>query len=200
VGIISGQGRAFCTGIDLGEEKGQQVDVDEVYLTILDVRKPLLAAVHGYCLAQGAGIALNCDIRIAADDTKFGWPQATRGMISLSGTCLAAHHMPKNFAYEAMFTGELFDAAQAERLFMINRLVPRDKLMSTTEEMARKIASNAPLALQGIKEATSLGDDLSLAKRLRVAKNIQNRVKQSKDFHEGIAAFLEKRKPVWRAE
>ena len=116
VAILSGKGRAFCPGIDLTEQKpGLTFNVDEVYFSILGVKKPLIAAVHGYCLAQGAGIAFCCDIRVAAEGTKFGWPQVKRGMSSISGPSFAAHHLPLNYAYEYLFTGELFDAQEAYR-------------------------------------------------------------------------------------
>ena len=201
VAILSGKGRAFCPGIDLTEEKpGQTINVDDVYLSILNVKKPLIAAVHGYCLAQGAGIAFSCDIRIAAEGTRFGWPQVKWGMISISGTSFATHHLPLNYAYEYLFTGEFFDAQDAYRLNMVNRVVPEDKLMSTAEEMARKIQNNAPLAIQGVKEAALMGLELPLPQRMRCAKLIQARIKQTKDFQEGILAFKEKREPVWRGE
>jgi enoyl-CoA hydratase len=200
VAILSGKGRAFCTGIDLGEQKGQQIDVDEVYLAVADVKKPIIAALHGYCLAQGAGVALSCDIRVATEDTKFGWPQVTRGIISISGSCLAPHHLPLNFAYEYLFTGELFGTDVASRFNLINRVVPPNQHLAVAEEIARKIAQNAPIAVQGMKEATAMGLELPLKERLRCAKLIQNRVKQSKDYYEGIRAFAEKRKPVWKGE
>ena len=201
VAILSGKGRAFCPGIDLTEQKpGQVINVDDVYFSILGVTKPLIAAVHGYCLAQGAGIAFCCDIRIAAEGTKFGWPQVKRGMSSISGPTFAAHHLPLNYAYEYLFTGELFDAQEAYRFDLVNRVVPQDKLMSTAEEMAEKILNNAPLAVQGMKEAIQMGIELPLPQRMHGAKLILNRIKQTKDFQEGMLAFKEKREPVWRGE
>ncbi|MBA7690043.1 Enoyl-CoA-hydratase [subsurface metagenome] len=201
VAILSGKGRAFCPGIDLTEQKpGLTFNVDEVYFSILGVKKPLIAAVHGYCLAQGAGIAFCCDIRVAAEGTKFGWPQVKRGMSSISGPSFAAHHLPLNYAYEYLFTGELFDAQEAYRFNLINRVVPQDKLMSAAEEIAGKILNNAPLAVQGMKEAAQMGLELPLPQRMHSAQLILNRIKHTKDFQEGILAFKEKREPVWRGE
>ncbi len=139
VAILSGNGRAFCTGADLGEQKGQQIDVDEVYLSIADIKKPIIAAVHGYCLAQGAGLAFSCDIRVASEETKFGWPQVTRGIISISGSCLAPHHLPLNFAYEYLFTAELFGTDVANRFNLINRVVPAQQHVAVAEEIAGKL-------------------------------------------------------------
>jgi enoyl-CoA hydratase/carnithine racemase len=200
VAILSGKGRAFCTGIDLGEQKGQQINVDEVYLSIADIKKPIIAALHGYCLAQGAGLAFSCDIRVATEDTKFGWPQVTRGIISISGSCLLPHHIPLNFAYEYLFTGELFGTDVANRFSLINRVVPPNQHVSVAEEIANKILQNAPIAVQGMKEATAMGLEMPLKGRLRCAQLIQSRVKRSKDYYEGIRAFAEKRKPVWTGE
>jgi enoyl-CoA hydratase/carnithine racemase len=200
VAILSGKGRAFCTGIDLGEQKGQQIDVDNLYLAILGIKKPIIAALHGYCLAQGAGIALLCDIRIAAEGTLFGWPQVKRGMISISGSCIAPKYLPLNLIYEYLFNGELFDTSIASKFNLINKIVPLDKLLITAEEIAFKISENAPLAVQGTKEAIINGLELPLKERLKIAKNIQNRIKQSKDYFEGIKAFSEKRKAIWIGE
>jgi len=151
-------------------------------------------------LAQGLTITLCSDIRIAAKSSKFGWPQAKVGISSMGGPAFAVHCLPRNYGYEYLLTGELFNAQDAFRLGMVNRVVPEDKLMSAAEEMARKILSNAPLAVQGIKAAASMGLEISLYQRLRVAETIQDRVMKTKDAQEGLLAFKEKRAPLWRGE
>ncbi len=159
VAILYGKGRAFCSGADLaGEDPEFIAKVDTLYLNILTLTKPTIAAVHGFCLAQGIGITLCSDIRVAAEDTKFG--------------CFN----------------------------LINRVVPGDKLMSTAEEIAKKIAANAPLAVQAMKEAALMGLEVNLAQRLRIGGMIIARVMQTKDAQEGLRAFEEKREPVWRGE
>lgn len=201
VAILSGKGRAFCAGADLaGMDVGFIAKVDTLYLTIQALRKPTIAAVHGFCLAQGLGITESCDIRVAAEDTKFGWPQVKRGISSISGPAFAVHYLPRNFGYEYIFTGEFFGTQEATRFNMLNRVVPEDKLMSTAEEMAKKIAANAPLAVQAMKEAALMGLEVNLAQRLRIGGMILARVMQTKDAQEGLRAFKEKREPVWRGE
>ncbi len=112
--ILSGNGRAFCVGLDLTEvDVKSATEADRLYLDILRIMKPIICCVHGFCLAQGDGIAFCCDIRIAADDTKFGWPQARRGISSISGPSFAAHHLPLGYAFEYLFTGEFFSAKEA---------------------------------------------------------------------------------------
>jgi len=205
VAIFSGKGRGFCSGADLGAELGEAdtefiAKVDMLYLDILSLKKPTIAAVHGFCLAQGLGITLCSDIRIGAEGTKFGWPQVKRGISSISGPAFAVHYLPRNFGYEYLFTGEFFSTEEAFRFNMLNRIVPEERLMPTAEEMARKIAANAPLAVQAMKEAALLGQEMNLAQRLRVGGMILARIIKTKDAEEGLRAFQEKREPVWRGE
>ena len=201
VAILCGKGRAFCTGADLaGEDPEFLAKVDMLYLDILALRKPTIAAVHGFCLAQGMGIALCSDIRIAAENTKFGWPQVKRGISSISGPAFAVHYLPRNFGYEYLFTGDFFGTQEATHFNVINRVVPEDKLMSTAEEIAKKITTNAPLAVQAMKEAALMGLEVDLAHRLRIGGMILARVVKTKDAQEGLRAFEEKREPVWRGE
>ena len=201
VAIISGNGRAFCPGIDLTEVSIESAaEIDRLYLEILRVMKPLICAVHGFTLAQGDGIAFCCDIRVAADDAKFGWPQPKRGISSISGPSFAAHHLPLGYAFEYLFTGEFFDAQEAYRLNMVNRVVPKDKLISTAEEIAKKILECAPLAVQAMKEAVLRGLPMPLADRMHTAAVILSNVLRTKDAQEGLKAFAEKRAPVYRGE
>jgi len=199
IGIISGKGRAFCTGADLkGIGSGQSRRIrtaDEVYYTILMAKKPLIAAVHGYCLAQGDGIALSCDIVIAAEGTKFGWPQAKRGISSTSGPSLGVSHLPIKMAFELLFTARFVEAEEALRLNLINKIVPEDKLMSAAEEIAKQILANSPAAVWGMKEAIQLGRDVPLRQKMQIAAMIGRRVATTEDAKEGIQAFIEKREP-----
>jgi len=158
-------------------------------------RKPLIAAVHGYCLAQGDGIALSCDIVIAAEGTKFGWPQAKRGISSTSGPSLGVTHLPMKIAMELMFTARFVEAEEALSLHLINRIVPEDELMSTAEEIARQIIANSPSAVWGMKEAVQLGRDVPLRQKMQIAAMIGRRVATTEDAREGIQAFIEKREP-----
>lgn len=201
VAILSGNGPSFCPGIDLTELSPEiAAEVDRLYLDILGVTKPIICCIHGFCLAQGDGIAFCCDIRIASDDAKFGWPQAKRGMSSISGPSFAAHHLPLGYAFEYLFTGELFDAQEAYRLNMVNRVVPKDKLMFTGEEIARKILECAPLAVRAMKEGILRGLQMPLAERMHTAAMIMSDNLRTKDAQEGLKAFKEKRKPIYIGE
>jgi len=203
--IITGTGRSFSVGHDLVSMAGRahpgggpgERTTDDLYLYLSQFYKPVIAAINGICIAQGAGLALLSDIRIAADTAQLGWPQVKRGISSMSGPCLLTQEVPHNVAMELLMTGDFIGAQDALRLSLVNRVVPPDELMATAEAMAAKICDNAPLAVRGIKEATLRGRGVDLAERLKIGRAIANRVEVSADGKEGLAAFKEKRAPNW---
>lgn len=203
--MLTGTGRSFSVGHDLvsmasrahpGGGPGERT-TDDLYLYLSQYYKPVVAAINGICIAQGAGLALLSDIRIAAETAQFGWPQVKRGISSMSGPCLLTQQVPHNVAMEFLLTGEFMGAQDALRLNLINRVVPPEDVLSSAEAMAAKIRDNAPLAVRGIKEATLRGHGVELAERLKIGRAIANRVEVSQDAKEGLAAFKEKRTPTW---
>ena len=205
VAIITGTGRSFSVGHDLvsmaartipGGGPGERT-TDDLYLYLSQFYKPIVAAINGICIAQGAGLALLSDIRIASETAQFGWPQVKRGISSMSGPCLLTEQVPHNVAMEFLMTGEFVGAQDALRLNLVNRVVPPDEVMSMAEALATKIRDNAPLAVRGIKEATLRGKGVDLAERLKIGRAIANHVEVSADAKEGLAAFKEKRTPNW---
>ena len=156
-----------------------------------------MAAINGLCLAQGGGIALSCDIRIASEEAQFGWPQVKRGISSTSGPTILFQQVPKNIAMEMLFTGDFIPAERALELQMVNHVVPHDKLMEKAEEVIRKIMANAPLSVRAIKETGVRGLDMNMEQRVRLASLISAQVSKSADTAEGLKAFAEKRDPVW---
>jgi E-phenylitaconyl-CoA hydratase len=199
--VLTGEGRAFSTGHDLVEMAGGGAHgrpTVELYQFIEELWKPTVAAINGICLAQGGGLALSCDIRIASEQAQFGWPQVKRGIASTSGPCSLAHRVPMNVAFELLFSGEFIDAQEAKRLNLINRIVPHDALMEETETFVRKILGNAPLAIRAIKEIAVRGQDMTMEDRVRFAGTLSETIRQSADAQEGLAAFREKRQPVWQ--
>ena len=205
LGIVTGNGRAFSVGHDLVEMSagGKMADTpgstDELYhFMATEIWKPIIAAVNGICLAQGAGVALGADIRVAADSARFGWPQVKRGISSISGPVILSQRVPIGKALEILLTGDFIDAGEALQMGLVNYVVPGDQVMKKTEDLAHRIMENAPLAVRGMKEAAVRGLELPLKERLEVATRIYDRLQDSEDAREGLEAFQEKRAPIFR--
>ena len=200
--IVTGSGRAFSTGHDLvamaNARANEGPSTGDLYVEQSKIWKPIISAINGVCLAQGCGIALGSDIRIASTEAQFGWPQAKRGISSVSGPALLSQVVPRNVAFEFLFTGEFVNAQKALELMLVNYVVPPEEVMPRAEEMARKITANAPLALAAIKEASIKGSEMGLEDRVAYAQNKRDEVLASEDAQEGVRAFAEKRAPVWQ--
>ncbi len=200
--IVTGAGRAFSTGHDLvamaagGANEGPSTG--DLYVVQSNIWKPIIAAINGICLAQGCGIALGSDIRIASSKAEFGWPQAKRGIASVSGPALLSQVVPRNIAFEFLFTGDFVDAEKALELMLVNYVVDPDQVMAKAEEIAQKITANAPLSLAAIKEASIKGSEMGLEERVKFAQDKRNEVLESEDAKEGVLAFAEKRAPIWK--
>ncbi|HJO81105.1 MAG: enoyl-CoA hydratase/isomerase family protein [SAR202 cluster bacterium] len=205
--VITGNGRAFSVGHDLVAMSGRgddlysdEISTEDLYVYQTQVFKPIIASINGLCLAQGGGIALASDIRIASDQAQFGWPQAKRGIGSVSGPCMLAHRVPLNYAFEFLFTGDFINAERALELGMVNKVVPHDELESATDEVVQKLLNNAPLAMRAIKEVAVRGLSMRLEDRVRLAGIVNRRLQRTEDAQEGLAAFAEKRTPVFRGK
>jgi enoyl-CoA hydratase len=170
----------------------------DLYVVQSNIWKPIIAAINGICLAQGCGIALGSDIRIASTKAEFGWPQAKRGISSVSGPALLSAVVPKNIAFEFLFTGDFVDAQKALELLLVNYVVEPEDVMAKAEEIAHKIIANAPLPIAAIKEASIKGAEMGLEERVKFAGKKRNEVLESEDAKEGVLAFAEKRTPVWK--
>ena len=200
--IVTGQGRAFSTGHDLvamaSATANEGPTTGDLYVVQSQIFKPIIAAINGICLAQGCGIALGSDIRIASSGAQFGWPQAKRGISSVSGPALLSQVVPRNIAFEFLFTGDFVDAQKALQLMLVNYVVEPDEVMPKAEEMARKIIANAPLSIAAIKEAAIKGSEMGLEERVAFAQAKRDEVLKTEDAKEGVRAFAEKRAPVWQ--
>ena len=153
LGIVTGTGRAFSVGHDLEEMgsggKTSAGSTDELYFMVQHIWKPIIAAVNGYCLAQGAGIALGADIRVAAETAQFGWPQTKRGISSISGPVILGQRVPLGQALELLLTGDFLPASEALSLGLVNYVVPEEEVLPKVEALAGTILENAPLAVRG---------------------------------------------------
>jgi len=208
VAIITGAGeRSFCAGADLKSWIGREVDPGEKFLTQkgqllnrgLEVWKPVIAAVNGLAIGGGTTLLLATDIRVAVPEATFGLAEAKRGVIAGNGgTQRIARQLPHCIAMEMLLVGDAMTAATAERWGLVNRVVPREQLLPTAYEYARRIAANAPLAVQASKELAIRSRDLDLADGLRLEQMIGYMLQQTEDVQEGRTAFAEKRAPRFR--
>ena len=200
--IVTGAGRAFSTGHDLvamgSGNANEGPSTGDLYVVQSNIWKPIIAAINGVCLAQGCGIALGSDIRVASSKAEFGWPQAKRGIASVSGPALLSQIVPRNIAFEFLFTGDFVNADKALELMLVNYVVEPEEVMGKAEEIAAKIVANAPLSLAAIKEASIKGSEMGLEERVQFAQDKRNEILESEDAKEGVLAFAEKRAPVWK--
>lgn len=186
VAILRGAGeKAFCAGADLDEfltaptpVKARQVRFErDVWGLFSSIPQPLIAALHGYVLGSGIEMALCCDIRIAADDARFGLPEVGLGIIpAAGGTQTLPRTVGRANALDMLLTGRWVDAQEACQMRLVNRVVPREKLSETTEKMAENIASYDPLAVRLAKQAVIRGLDLPLAEGLYLEKRLASQL------------------------
>ncbi|MBI2869448.1 MAG: enoyl-CoA hydratase/isomerase family protein [Chloroflexi bacterium] len=210
VGIITGSGdKAFCSGADIREMlpfmKQNVVEapwkIPATSMGRLELWKPLIAAVNGVALGGGLELTVSCDIRIAAENARFGVPEIRLGLIpGWGGTQRLPRMVPWCKAAELLLMGRPIDAAEAYRIGLVNLVVPGDKLMDTAREWAQVICECGPLAVRGAKEAMVRGSEMSLEEGLRVENLIEGFLQRTEDFEEGTKAFVEKRKPVWKGK
>jgi enoyl-CoA hydratase len=193
VGIFKGAGeKAFCAGADLNEFLtapspivARQVRFGrDVWSLFLSIPQPLIAAVHGFILGSGIEMALCCDIRIASEDARFGLPEVGLGIIpAAGGTQTLPRIIGRGRALEILLTGRWVNADEALRIGLVNRVVSRDKLLETAEEMAKKVASYPPLVVRNAKEAVVRGLDLSLAEGLDLEKRLASEIASITPLH-----------------
>jgi enoyl-CoA hydratase/carnithine racemase len=204
VGIITGTGqRSFCAGADvkatipfLREKVRGEWWRERHIMRGLELWKPMIAAVNGLALGGGLELALACDLRIAAENARFGVPEVKLGLIpGWGGTQRLPRAIGLAKAAEMLFFGEPIDAEEAFRIGLINKVVPKDDLMPTATEWAERLCQLPPLAVRGAKEAMLTGLGMSLEQGLKLESKIEDFLVSSEDCQESCAAFQEKRKP-----
>jgi enoyl-CoA hydratase/carnithine racemase len=205
VAILTGTGeRAFCAGSDVKDNyvgRPGEDPPDSPFPVMLDLYKPIIAAINGHANGGGLEQALACDIRVAAEHAQFGFGEVRLGWLpGGGGTQRLPRLIPLGQALEMLYTGKRIDAQEALRLGLIDYVVPMSRLMSKCEEIAAEICKSAPLAVQRIKQAALRGLDLPLMDGLRLERDLYDSLQKTEDAREGALAFAEKRAPRWRAK
>jgi enoyl-CoA hydratase/carnithine racemase len=207
VSILTGAGeRAFSAGADLVEMSqafsGGGMWLEGAFGGItrdMEIWKPMIAAINGYCLAGGLELALCCDVRVAAEHATFGLPEPTRAIIpGAGGTQRLPRAVPLAFAMELLLTGGRFDAQTALRFGLVSHVVPAAEVMTTAEGIAAKILECGPLAVRAIKQVAYRGLDMTLEEGLSLEAKLYGEVWRSEDAREGPTAFAQKRKPEYK--
>jgi len=209
VGIITGAGeKAFCGGADIKDylpfHKEHRYSPWEMPATLmrgLELWKPLIAAINGLALGGGLEIALACDIRIASENARLGTPEVGLGLIpGWGGTQRLPRMVPWCKAAEIILMARPIDAQEAYRIGLVNKVVPLEQLMPTAKEWAEVICQAGPLAMRAGKEAMIRGYGMTLEEGLRLEDSLFAYLLGTEDFEEGSRAFVEKRKPVYKAK
>lgn len=207
--VLRAEGRAFCAGVDLGMPEDRVTGrspaekvrnyyegirwVHEIFHSFSDLPQPIVVAVHGYCLGFGFELALMADIRVAADDAIFALPEAQVGVsIDAGGDMRLAREVGAGWAKLLALTGRRIDAATAERIGVVQQVVPRDALDDTAYSIAREIRDNAPLAVQSIKRTINSFADRGLSDALRFEAMSASVEFVSEDMPKGYAAKANK--------
>jgi len=206
--IVKGAGKHFSTGISLSEFKDKSHHqyrqlirlMDEHNHTIAGMKKPVIASVKGYALANGAGLVFACDLAVASESAKFGTTAINVGLICLGPAVPLARSVGRKKTLEMVLTGDVIPASEAERLGLINRVVPEDQLEAATMEMAEKIAAKNPFAVRTGKAGIYGMQDLPYHQALDYMGELFAALCSTEDAREGIRAFQEKRDPVWKGE
>ena len=202
--ILTGTDPAFSAGADLKEKlssidaKGGVEPNDALYLKMREVYKPVIAAMNGACLAQGAGLALLSDIRVMSEKSFMGWPQVKRGISSISGPLLLTEQLPHTLALRYLLTGDYIYPDEALQMNLVHEVVPHEKLMSAAEAWAAKVLANAPLSVRAIKEGAVRTIGMSINESLKIGRKLCDDIYASEDAREGLLAFKEKRAPNWK--
>lgn len=204
--VVEGAGKHFCTGISLdqftaqtqSEARARLRRIDAFYRTLGRMKTVTIAAVQGYAVANGAGLAFACDFTIAAETARFGTTAINVGLICLGPAVPLMRIVGRKKALEMVLTGDIISAADALALGLVNRVVPEGALIDETRALATRLASKSPLALRIGKEGLNRLADLHHDEAVDAMDDLFATLASTEDAVEGVGAFLGKRKPAWK--
>jgi len=206
--ILTGAGKAFCSGMDLdnlksliGRSPAQSLEdsktMASLFRTLYDFPKPTIAAVNGAAIAGGTGLATLCDFTIAVSEAKFGYTEVKIGFVPAIVSTFLMRQVGEKIARDLLLTGRLFDAEEAKRIGLINEIVSGEKLLERARELAALLLENSPASLRYTKRLISDAVRAEVDMQIETAVRENAAVRSTADFREGVTSFLEKRKPRW---
>ncbi len=204
--ILTGSEKSFAAGADvkeMAEKSFTEVFLENLFVaeteSISAVRKPMIAAVSGYCLGGGCELAMMCDFIIAADTAKFGQPEINLGVTAgMGGTQRLTRLVGKSKSMDMHLTGRFMEAAEAERCGLVSRVFPAKDLMAEVHKIAQKIVEKSAITARAVKECVNRAEETSLSEGLLFERRMFHALFATEDQKEGMAAFLEKRQPQFR--
>ena len=206
--ILTGAGKAFCSGLDLDNLKallGRTPEQNlqdsrtmvQLFRSLYEFPKVTIAAVNGTAIAGGTGLALLCDFTLAVPEAKFGYTEVRIGFVPAIVSTFLLRQVGEKQARDLLLTGRLFDAAEAVRLGLVSEIVPRENLMPRARALAAALMENSPASLRATKQLLTDHARPELDAPIQSAVRENAAIRTTADFREGISSFLEKRKPVW---
>jgi methylglutaconyl-CoA hydratase len=206
--ILTGAGKAFCSGMDLdnlksllGRTPEQNLEDSQtmvrLFRTLYEFPKVTIAAVNGAAIAGGTGLALLCDFTLASPEAKFGYTEVRIGFVPAIVSTFLLRQVGEKVARDLLLTGRLFGAEEAMRLGLINEVVSVDRLMPRAREIAALLMENSPASLRATKQLLTDHARAELDLQINAAVRENAAIRNTADFREGISSFLEKRKPAW---
>ena len=206
--VFRGAGDAVCSGLDLAalqsmtdksaaDHRADTQRIATLFRALYELPKPTIAAVHGAAIAGGTGLATICDFTLAVPSAKFGYTEARIGFVPALVSAFLALQIGDKRSRDLLLTGRLFDAAEAYRLGLVNEVVEANVLEERVRTLAQVLAANSPESLAATKRLLAVQNKAWLDAAITQAIDANAEARETADFREGIAAFLEKRKPVW---
>ena len=206
--ILTGAGKAFCSGMDLenlkalvGRSKEQNLKDSEtmahLFRSLYDFPGPTIAAVNGAAIAGGCGLATLCDFTLAVPEAKFGYTEVRIGFVPAIVSAFLLRQIGEKYARDLLLTGRIIGADEAHRIGLVNEIVPPEKLSERARELALQLMENSPASLLHTKRLLSEHARAELDAQIQAAVRENAAIRATADFREGISSFLEKRKPRW---